>query len=69
MPKSLEYAVLLIILLFLSDRKLILRIRKQGAETQGISKFVSKMMHRHWDPFQKFDLSAEKIASNVSSIQ
>ena len=44
-------------------------MRKQGAETQGINKFVSKMMHRHWDPFRKFDFSAEKIASDVSSIQ
>ena len=52
-----------------SVRKLILRMRKQGAETQGISKFVSKMMHRHWDPLRMFELSAEKIASNVSSIQ
>ena len=52
-----------------SVRKLILRMRKQGAQTQGINKFVSKMMHRHWDPFRKFDLSAETIASNVSSLQ
>ena len=52
-----------------SVRKLILRMRKQGAQTQGIDKFVSKMIHRHWDPFRKFDLSAETIASNVSSIQ
>ena len=44
-------------------------MRKKGAETQGISKFVSKMMHRHWDPFRKFDLSTEKIALNVSSVQ
>ena len=51
-----------------SVRKLILRMRK-GVEAQGMNKFVSKMMHRHWDPFRKFDLSAEKIASDVSSIQ
>ena len=51
-----------------SVRKLILRMRKQGAQTLGIDKFVRKMMLRHWDPFQKFELSPEKIASDISSI-
>ena len=51
-----------------SVSKLILRMRKQGAQTLGIDKFVRKMMLRHWEPFQKFELSPEKIASDVSSI-
>ena len=42
--------------------------RKQGAQTLGIDKFVRKMMLRHWDPFQKFEFSPEKIASDISSI-
>ena len=51
-----------------SVRKLIIKMRKQGAQTRGISKFVTKMMLRHWDPFRKFALSPEKKASDVSSI-
>ena len=50
-----------------SVRKLIIRMRKQHAETLGIKKIVTKMMCRHWQPFEKFGLSVEKIASDISS--
>jgi hypothetical protein len=42
-------------------------MRKQGAETLGINKIVTKMMCSHWQPFAKFGLSDEKIASDISS--
>ena len=50
-----------------SVRKLIIRMRKQHAETLGIKKIVTKMMCRHWQPFEKFGLSVEKIALDISS--
>ena len=50
-----------------SVKKLIIRIRKQHAETLGIKKIVTKMMCRHWQPFEKFDLSVEKIALDILS--
>ena len=50
-----------------SVRKLIIRMRKQHAETLGIKKIVTKMMCRHWQPFEKFGLPVEKIALDISS--
>ena len=50
-----------------SVKKLISRMSKQGANTVGIKKVVTKMMFRHWQPFQKFDLTLEQIASDISS--
>ena len=50
-----------------SVKKLIVRMRKQHAETLGIKKIVTKMMCRHWQPFEKFGLSVEKIALDISS--
>ena len=50
-----------------SVRKLIIRMRKQHAETLGIKKIVTKMIRRHSQPFKKFGLSVEKIALNISS--
>ena len=38
---------------------------KQGADTLGIKKVVTKMMCRQ--PFEKFDLPLEQIASDISS--
>ena len=40
---------------------------KQGADTLGIKKVVTKMMCRHWQPFEKFDLPLERIASDISA--
>ena len=50
-----------------SAHKLIIRMRNQGADTQGIQRVVTKMINRHWEPFVKFNLSSEQIASDVSS--
>ena len=50
-----------------SVKKLISRMSKQGADTAGIKKVVTKMMCRHWQPFEKFDLPLEQIASDISS--
>ena len=50
-----------------SSRKLITRMCSQGADTEGIQRALTKMINRHWEPFAKFDLSSEKIASDVSS--
>ena len=50
-----------------SVRKLIIRMRKLHAETLGIKKIVTKMMCRHWQSFEKFGLSFEKIALDISS--
>ena len=49
-----------------SSRKLITRMCSQGADTEGIQRVLTKMINRHWEPFAKFDLSSEKIASDVS---
>ena len=51
-----------------SVHKLILRMRKQGADTIGINKTLAKMMHRHWEQFEKFSLPLDKIALDISSI-
>ena len=48
-------------------KKLIIRMRKQHAETLGIKKIVTKMMCRHLQPFEKFSMSVEKIALYISS--
>ena len=50
-----------------SSRKLITRMCSQGADTEEIQRVLTKMINRHWEPFAKFDLSSEKIASDVSS--
>ena len=50
-----------------SSRKLITRMCSQGADTEGIQRVLTKMINRHWEPFVKFNLSSEKIASDVSS--
>ena len=50
-----------------SSRKLMTRMCSQGADTEGIQRVLSKMIHRHWEPFVKFNLSSEKIASDISS--
>ena len=50
-----------------SAQKLITRMCNQGADTQDIQLVVYKMINRHWEPFVKFNLSSEKIASDVSS--
>ena len=51
-----------------SVHKLILRMRKQGADTIGINKTLTKMMHRHWEQFEKFSLPLNKIALDIASI-
>ena len=35
--------------------------------TQGIQRVVTKMINRQWEPFVKFNLPSEQIASDVSS--
>ena len=50
-----------------SVKKIIVRMRKQQAETLGIKKIVTNMMRRHWHPSEKFGLSVEKIALDISS--
>ena len=51
-----------------SARSLITRMRSQGADTQGIHKFINKMIGRHPKPFEKYGISSEKIALDVSSV-
>ena len=48
-------------------QKLITQMCNQGADTQDIQRVVYKMINRHWEPFVKFNLSSEKIASDISS--
>ena len=43
-------------------------ISRKSADTVGIKKVVTKMMCRHWQPFEKFDLSLEQIASDIYHI-
>ena len=50
-----------------SARNLITRMRNQGAYTQGIQHVLSKMLNRHWKPFEKFGVSLEQIALDISS--
>ena len=39
-----------------SARKLITRLRSQGADTLGIQRVVIELINRHWEPFVKFNL-------------
>ena len=50
-----------------SVKKLVIRMRKRHAEALGIKKIVTKMMCRHWQSFEKFGMSVEKIALDISS--
>ena len=50
-----------------SVKKLISRMSKQGAHALGIKKVVTKIRCRHWQPFEKFDIHLEQIASDISS--
>ena len=50
-----------------SAKKLISRMSKHGADAVGIKKVVTKMMCRHWQPFEKFDIPLEQIASDIAS--
>ena len=50
-----------------SSRKLITRMCSQGADTEGIQRVLTKMINQHWEYFVKFNLSSEKIASDISS--
>ena len=51
-----------------SARSLITQMRSQGADTQGIHKVINKMIGRHPKPFEKYGISSEKIALDVSSV-
>ena len=51
----------------ISARNLIDRMRKQGADTQGIQRVITKMIGRHLKPFEKYGISAEQIALDISS--
>ena len=50
-----------------SARSLIVRMRNQGADTQGLQRVLNKMLNRHWKPFEKFGVSLEQIALDISS--
>ena len=51
----------------ISARSLISRMRKQGADTQGIQRVIAKMIGRHLKPFDKYGIAAEQIAIDISS--
>lgn len=51
----------------LSARNLIDRMRKQGADTQGIQRVITKMIGRHLKPFEKYGIAPEQIALDISS--
>ena len=51
----------------ISARSLINRMRKQGADTQGIQRVITKMIGRHLKPFEKYGIAAEQIAIDISS--
>ena len=51
----------------ISARSLISRMRKQGADTQGIQRVIAKMIGRHLKPFEKYGIAAEQIAIDISS--
>jgi hypothetical protein len=53
----------------ISARSLISRMRKQGADTQGIQRVIAKMIGRHLKPFEKYGIAAEQIAIDISSYQ
>ena len=42
------------------SRKLITRMCRKGADTEGIQRVITKMINQHWEPFVKFDLFSEK---------
>ena len=42
-------------------------MRKQGADTQGIQRVITKMIGRHLKPFEKYGIAAEQIAIDISS--
>ena len=50
-----------------SARNLITRMRNQGADTHGLQRVLTKMLNRHWKPFEKFNVSLEQIALDISS--
>ena len=68
-PRFYVYVELLHIITFflISARSLIDRMRKQGADTQGIQRVVAKMIGRHLKPFEKYGIAAEQIALDISS--
>ena len=51
----------------ISARSLINRMRKQGADTQGIQRVITKMIGRNLKPFEKYGIAAEQIAIDISS--
>ena len=51
----------------ISARSLIDRMRKQGADTEGIQRVITKMIGRHLKPFEKYGVAAEQIALDISS--
>ena len=50
-----------------SARNLITRMRNQDADTYGLQRVLTKMLNRHWKPFEKFNVSLEQIALDISS--
>jgi len=44
---------------------LITRIPNQGAYTHGLQRVLTKMLNRHWKPFEKFNVSLEQIALDI----
>ena len=54
-------------LFLISARNLIDRMRKQGADTQGIQRGITKMIGHHLKPFEKYGIAAEQIALDISS--
>ena len=51
----------------ISAGSLINIMRKQGADTQGIQRVITKMIGRHWKPFEKYRIAAKQIAMEISS--
>ena len=47
--------------------KLVCRMQQQGADICGTKRVLLKMMSRHWQPFEKFRLPIDQIASDISS--
>ena len=48
-----------------STKKLLLRMKKQGALQVGIRRVLLKMMGRHWPHFKKFLKTAKEIVSEI----
>ena len=42
-------------------------MRNQGADTHGLQRVLTKMLNRHWKLFEKFNVSLEQIALDISS--